>query len=256
MEFLSIASSDKGIVKKTNQDSILIREGIINSTSKVLLAVLCDGMGGLEKGEIASATVVKAFSAWFEEVFPTLYQNGLTPPALSESWTKLMEDNNNNISNYGRRNGIQLGTTVVALLLANDMAYYMNVGDSRLYSLTDKVKQMSHDQSVVQMEIDKGILTEEQALIDPRRSVLLQCIGSSEAVFPDFGFDDCLPGTVYILCSDGLIHVVNNDEIYKQFAPSAMVSETVMKDKANEFIELVKNRKEEDNISAILIKTA
>ena len=74
MEFLSIAHSDVGIKKNTNQDSVLIKEASTDY-GKILLAVVCDGMGGLAKGEVASAALIKTFSSWFEETFPDILYN-------------------------------------------------------------------------------------------------------------------------------------------------------------------------------------
>ena len=71
MGFLSIAHSDVGIKKNTNQDSVLIKEAMTDY-GEVLLAVVCDGMGGLAKGEVASAALIRAFSSWFEEKFPEI----------------------------------------------------------------------------------------------------------------------------------------------------------------------------------------
>ena len=74
MHYLATADTDIGIVKQTNQDSVLIKHGEAK-VGEILLAVICDGMGGLEKGELASATVIRAFSKWFDEELPFELEN-------------------------------------------------------------------------------------------------------------------------------------------------------------------------------------
>ena len=74
MEFLSVLHSDVGIRKKTNQDSVLIKEAMTDY-GRIMLAVICDGMGGLAKGEIASASLIRAFLSWFEKDFPEILYN-------------------------------------------------------------------------------------------------------------------------------------------------------------------------------------
>lgn len=78
-----------------------------------------------------------------------------------------------------------LGTTVTAILLTKNRYYIINVGDTRAYEISDNVTVMTRDHSVVAREIEQGIITPEQAKNDVRRSVLLQCIGASEEVYPD-----------------------------------------------------------------------
>jgi len=92
-------------------------------------------------------------------------------------------------------------------------------------------------------------------LRDPRRNVLLQCIGASRVVAPDFIEGVAVPGECYALCSDGFRHVITSDEIKIMFAPSVCYGETEMKMNVVRLVEVNKQRGETDNISAILIKT-
>ena len=117
MEFLTAVHTDVGIKKQTNQDSALLMEADTDM-GKVLFAVVCDGMGGLAKGEVASATLIKEYAIWFERDFPDLLYHGLTPELLRRSMENVVQQMNLRISAYGRGLGISLGTTVVGLVIA------------------------------------------------------------------------------------------------------------------------------------------
>lgn len=117
MNYLLACYTDVGIKKKTNQDSLLIQRALVNE-EQMVLAVVCDGMGGLAKGEVASATVVKAFAQWFREELPALLERNQLRTDLHKSWMSLLNSVHQKIYSYGKRNGIQLGTTATAMLLS------------------------------------------------------------------------------------------------------------------------------------------
>ena len=142
MNFLTAVLTDVGIRKKTNQDSVLIKEAITDY-GRVLVAIVCDGMGGLEKGEVASAILVKAFSDWFHREFPRILYSGIEANVVRQSWTDLILEQNQKISEYGLSCNASLGTTAVALLLVENVYYIINVGDSRVYYLKEGVVIMA-----------------------------------------------------------------------------------------------------------------
>lgn len=254
MNYIISASSDTGIKKKTNQDSLSVKVAT-SQNGKIAFAVLCDGMGGLEKGELASAELVKAFSLWLTEEFSGSCSTENDFDAVKMQWTRIVQAQNNKISTYGKRLSINLGTTVAALLLTDYGYLAMNVGDSRVYEISNGVKQITKDQTVVAREIELGKLTPEQARTDPRRNVLLQCVGVSESVTPAFYRGENLPGTVFMLCSDGFVHEISNDEIYFSLNPHTLQDKNTMKNNVDALIELNKARMERDNISVITIRT-
>lgn len=254
MDFMISAYTDVGIVKETNQDSLSVM--ILNTPQgRMTFAVLCDGMGGLAKGEVASAAVIHAFRRWATEELPKLCAAPLEDVTIRSQWEKIITDQNELIKTYGARQGVRLGTTAVVLLLTQNRSYLLNVGDSRAYLLRDGLYQLTADQTFVAREIALGHMTPEQALVDPRRNVLLQCVGASERVYPDMFFGDVQPGTVYMLCSDGFRHEITPQEIYEKLQPVRMTDEETMRRSAWELVELNKQRRERDNISVALIKT-
>ena len=97
-------------------------------------------------------------------------------------------------------------------------------------------------------------MTYEQSLIDPQRSVLLQCIGASPFVRPVFSHGDTAAGHVFMLCCDGFRHVITPEEFYQAFHPAQMTDEDIMKQRLAYMTRLNMERREDDNISASLIK--
>ena len=254
MEYIVSASTDIGTVKNTNQDSLNVKVLSLGE-EKMVFAVLCDGMGGLEKGEVASANVVHAFHQWIVNSLPALCEKGITDADVRREWTDIITSYNEKLKIYGKKCAVNLGTTVAAILLTKDRYFITNVGDSRVYEIYEEARCLTKDQTVVAMEVEQGTITAEQAEKDSRRSVLLQCVGASDAVYPDFFFGEPKKDAVYMLCSDGFRHEVSAQEIYTYLQPARMLDAEGMKKNETELIELNKRRKERDNISVITIRT-
>jgi serine/threonine protein phosphatase PrpC len=217
-------------------------------------AVLCDGMGGMQKGELASATLVEAFCAWARTDLSALQENGIEDNEIRSQWEDIIFRQNEKLIGYGAYNGILLGTTVTAMLITANRYYILNVGDSRAYEITGEVRQLTHDQTVVAREVSLGNLTPEEAKNDSRRNMLLQCVGIKEDVCPQMYFGDTRPGAVYMLCSDGFRHEISPEEFAAHYAPALMSDEEIMRSQSERLIELNKQRNEKDNISVIVVK--
>lgn len=254
MNFIISANTDIGIAKKTNQDSLSVK--VINTCQgRMAFAILCDGMGGLDKGEVASAAVIRAFDQWVISELPKLCMAEIEDSVIRKQWGEIVTDMNMRIQAYGAKSGVRLGTTTVVMLLTQNRYYILNVGDSRAYELTGGMKQLTNDQTFIAREIALGNMTAEEARTDKRRNVLLQCIGASDEVYPDMFFGDVKENAVYLLCSDGFRHEISPEEIYAGLQPMALYDETVMSRNAAELIELNKSRNERDNISVALVRT-
>ncbi|MCC8151652.1 MAG: protein phosphatase 2C domain-containing protein [Lachnospiraceae bacterium] len=253
MNFKIAAHTDVGIRKKTNQDSVLVKVAQTDY-GKVCLASVCDGMGGLAKGELASATAVRCLSEWFETEFPDLLYRGLSMEGIAERWRDLIYRVNERIGAYGSAAHIDLGTTMVVLLIVDRTYYFANVGDSRIYVMRDELSQLTKDQTFIQREMDEGRMTWEEARRDPRRNVLLQCVGASREIEPAFGSGTILPGSIFLLCSDGFRHVITGEEIYQYLSPYRLLNEKTMQEGLVYLTDLDKYRKESDNISTVLIR--
>lgn len=254
MNFIVSATTDIGTTKTTNQDSLCVK--VINTLKgRMVFAVLCDGMGGLAKGEVASATVIRAFENWVINELPVLCRGQIEDSVIRNQWEHIITEQNNRIKTYGARQGVRLGTTAVVMLITQNRYYIMNVGDSRAYELSDGIKQLTADQTFVAREVALGNMTEEEAEKDERRSVLLQCVGASDDVYPDMFFGETKENAVYMLCSDGFRHEITPEEIYASLQPNLLYDEATMQQNTVGLIELNKQREERDNISVVLVRT-
>lgn len=254
MNFIISANTDVGISKNTNQDSLTTM--VINTPQgRMAFSVLCDGMGGLDKGEVASASVINAFRNWATNELPKLCSQPLEDATIRSQWDAIITGQNQTIKAYGARHGVRLGTTAVVMLLTQTRYYVMNVGDSRAYELTNVLNQLTSDQTFVAREIALGHMTPEEAETDSRRSVLLQCVGASDDVYPDMFFGDVQANAVYMLCSDGFRHEITPQEIFNSLQPGVLFDEYTMQQNTLSLIELNKQRQERDNISVVLVRT-
>lgn len=254
LDYIISASTDIGIKKDTNQDGLLVKS-FNTKYGKMVFAVLCDGMGGLAKGEIASSETIRAFNDWFCRSLPSLLSEKIEDSLIRQQWSDIVRIQNERIKSYSHSLNLNMGTTVVAGLFTQNRMFLMNVGDSRAYEIMYGVRQITKDHTVVNDEVEKGILTPEQAKNDPRRNVLLQCIGASDSVYPGFYFEDVKSDAVYMLCSDGFIHEITENEIFSVMKPENMTDKITMKKNLDLLIETDKQRLEKDNISVIAIKT-
>lgn len=251
MHFMIAADTDVGTRREVNQDSVLVKHGSW-SGGEVLMAAICDGMGGLSQGEAASASVIRTFSRWFErELAYELEDPDLQ--VIGGKWSLMLKELNVKIMEYGRKREIELGTTFTGILMIDDKYVIVHVGDTRVYHLGKSLRQITQDQTFVAREVNKGTMTMEQAAVDKRRNMLLQCVGASESLEPEV-----LLGTVqrgaYLLCSDGFRHKVKEEEIFLKLNPSTLTDAQTMRSRIRYLIDLVKQREEKDNISAVLIR--
>lgn len=258
MDFIVAGRTDIGNVKKKNQDAILMQVADTDR-GQVLFAAVCDGMGGLDSGEIASAVVLRALSDWFTGRFAKhiLYSKDLSPEVLRDELCALAREENNRIVSYGRdQNPVKrLGTTATVLLIMEGRYFIMNIGDSRCYRISrNSVRQLTKDQTFVQHEIDYGRMTPEEALHDSRRHVLLQCIGASDEVYPDFYAGDARTGDQFLICSDGYRHKISESEMMENLSQAKDADEMGLA--LEQTISLNKERGEQDNISAILVRVS
>lgn len=249
------ANTDIGTSRSSNEDGVLIN--VIDTVhGRMVLAVLCDGMGGLSCGDVASTFMIRAFENWSQEELPDLCRVTLTDSVVRTSWERLIETCSREIQMYGNRNNMRLGTTIVAILITQVRYYVMNVGDSRAYELTeDGIRQLTEDQTVVNNQVRMGILSREEAQRDPNRHVLSQCVGASKEVYPEMFFGVARKDAVYLLCSDGFYNQMLPCEIQESLRPSELCNDYIMTQRSLELIEQDKRRGEHDNITVALVRT-
>jgi len=245
MELNISAVCDKGCVRDHNEDMVLIGNDVIRDVgSQTIVNVekendnffvaIADGMGGHNAGEVASEIVLKKIA----EKIITL-ELGLTEKELSDiisEWTReihqyILNEGNKDIEKKG------MGSTLIGVLFYNGMAYYINVGDSRLYRFRrGNLMQISRDHSLREMTGDKNVAS----------NIIVNSFGGGEKIFVDFATigGKLLNEDILLLCSDGLSDMLTDDEI-----------ENILNEKNpfNNLLTKSKNNGGVDNISIILI---
>lgn len=264
MKILSAYDTDIGQSKNVNQDAICIKEAQTH-LGLFTMAILCDGMGGYSSGEIASSTVIKVFSEWFENELPLLLKENFSLDKVREQWRAIVHLYSKLTVEYGLKiqpKPIKLGTTLTGILITENYgAEIIQVGDSRLYQINNNTMvQMTRDHTKIAYLVsqNKLQLTEEEIEHHPERHILSECIGGSKIKCnPDsyrLEMDSYQNGAAFLLCSDGFRHEVSRSEMFNILYMDSLSDEKTMKDKIRQIIQLNIQREEKDNISAILLK--
>ena len=257
MNFIAAAATDIGISKATNQDSIGVK---IAETKygKAALVVVCDGMGGLSKGELASATVIRSLMNWFESDFPNELDRW-NWETISNMIVERIQNLHLQILSYAKTHNVKMGTTVTGMLIVRTHYMTFHVGDTRIYEITgEELHQLTKDQTYFERDlkplVETGKLTMEEAMQHPKHNALLQGVGASKTVEPEIKYGNLKYDTNYMLCSDGFRHVLKEKELAGYLNPTVVYNKEMMQNRINKLIEVVKSRDEKDNISVILIR--
>ena len=244
--------TDAGNARKNNQDASLIKVANTRLHGRITLIAMCDGMGGLSKGEVASCKAIRALETWFhEELFLLQSLSGSELwAAIEDSWIRMAHRIDGDLRRYGKHRGLKLGTTMTALLQIGKRYISMNIGDSRIYFVRGKkVAQITKDQSVVQDKIDRGIITPGQALFDEQKSVLLQCLGTGGELEPEIKMGVFEGNTTVIACSDGFWRTMEQEELRQKLCPQMCLTDEDMLTECKKLANYAISRGENDNIS-------
>lgn len=257
MEYVIAAYTDVGVKKAVNQDSLCVRRAVIPDVGETVLAVVCDGMGGLAMGELASATVVNAFGRWFDRhlpILPTICGSDFSQ--IRAQWLVLIDECHHAMLDYSAANCVQLGTTVSTFFAYSDHYITLTIGDSRIYERTGRLTQLTQDQSLVAREIVAGRISEEESRHHPQRNVLLQCVGIGGEIVPAFTEGRVRHDALYLLCSDGFVHELSPEEMGNRLQATLLNSKDDLTHALCDLTELCKGRGETDNITAVLVKAS
>lgn len=205
------SKTDRGRVRTDNQDAYFAGK----ITDDAVFAVVCDGMGGANAGNVASELAVRHIS----EYVIRSYRDGMDMTDTVKTLKNAIVSAN--ISLYDKAvNNAELagmGTTAVAAFVKDGTAVIAHVGDSRIYLVNGEIKQLTRDHSVVQSLIESGKITPEDAKVHPRKNVITRALGAEEDVAVD---SDCLNlsnGDTLLLCSDGLTNFLDDKDILTVF---------------------------------------
>ena len=218
--------TDVGLRRHENQDTFAVEQG-----EKLLIAVVCDGMGGAEGGQIASSVAVETFMkemrALIRADMTAEQQRALQDPAYQG-----------------------MGTTLVSAVAEEKYAIVCNIGDSRAYLIRGgEITRITHDHSVVQTLVENGNITAEEARTHPNRNLITRALGPDENTLCDAFEVSFTKGDKILLCTDGLVVTATDDEICRAVCAGKSAEESL-----DDLIALAKAQGAPDNVTAVLIE--
>ena len=235
--------TDPGLIRENNEDAVTF-------DPLTRLCILADGMGGYNAGEIASG-MASAFIK--SEMGRWLSQAGkrASVKEVHRAIEICVENANNAIFNAANSNPQYngMGTTLVVGVFKDDYLILGHIGDSRCYRLRGaEIKQITKDHSLLQEQIDAGVITQKQALTSLNKNLVTRALGVEDKVSIEIHEHRVVVGDVYILCSDGLTDMVNDAAI-----ADIMLGRDSLENKAHQLIDAANDAGGRDNISVLLV---
>jgi PPM family protein phosphatase len=245
-----VGLTDTGRVRSQNEDSI-------GDDVEIGVIALADGMGGYKGGEVASAIAINTVMEELKQNISKLTPGDSDPAtgyaneslAVRDAIIKANDTIYQTAQSQPQYQG--MGTTVVMAIFYDNRMTIAHVGDSRMYRFRhDALEQITSDHSLLQELVDRGFYTEDEARQSLNKNLVTRALGIEPTVAVDLREDMTLPGDIYLLCSDGLSDMVEDDDIYltiKSFG-------TNLEDTAKQLIDLANQNGGKDNVSVILAK--
>lgn len=236
-----IGKTDIGRNRAENQDNF--RSG--NRVGTAAWGIVCDGMGGAENGKLASSVAVDAI----EDQFYRNLKKKLPMEEVRQVMLNSIQQANREVyirSGEGRH---VMGTTVVAAVLKQKILHIAHVGDSRAYLFeNNSLRQLTRDHSIVQELVDQGALSQEAASHHPEKNVITRALGVEDSVEISYGEIPVNPGSIILLCSDGLSNMVNGEKM------ADMIASIDFYDLPSEFVNEALKAGGNDNITVLLLQ--
>lgn len=234
------AKTDVGAFRENNQDAFLTGT-FVNGDA---WAIVCDGMGGVSGGQIASALCVEKAASVIKKGYRNRMSvksvKNLLESAISAANAVVFEESLKDNELKG------MGTTIVAAVIIGSIAVIAYVGDSRAYIVNDTITQITKDHSLVQLMIDTGKITPEEAKNHPDKNIITRAVGVENFVDADIEIIDISPSDKLLLCTDGLSGAVENSDIQSIINEYREVS-------AEKLIEKALENGSRDNITAVVV---
>ena len=236
--------TDPGLARENNEDAVAF-------DAATRLCILADGMGGYNAGEIASgmaaAFIKSEMSRW-------LSQAGLhaSSKEVRRALEICVENANHSIFNAANSNPqyTGMGTTLVVGVFQNDRLMLGHIGDSRCYRLRKgELQQISKDHSLLQEQLDAGLITPEQALTSLNKNLVTRALGVEDAVLLEVHEHKVELGDTYLMCSDGLSDMVRDEGI-----GTIMLADSTLEQKAAQLVVAANEAGGRDNISVVLVQ--
>ena len=237
-----VSKTDVGMKRTNNQDSFISAQ----FDNGAVFVVVCDGMGGANSGNIASATAVK--------IIYNYVVNSYSPKMNSNSIENMLRaavaSANIEIFNMASENSdlFGMGTTAVVAFVIDNLAHIVHVGDSRAYLVTsDNLEKLTSDHSVVQTMIDKGEISEDEAKSHPKKNIITRAVGTEESVFCDYSIAIKTEMNPLLICTDGLTNYVSEEDIFD------VIKNTPAESTAEKLVEMANDGGGGDNITVVII---
>ena len=238
MGFNYIRVTSPGSVKKINEDAIETAE--INGG---LLAILCDGVGGDNGGDLAARIALKSALYFFSASEEVDYL---------EKIKLAIEESNSFVFNHSSTRPLKkMATTLEIIYLKDNVVYWGHIGDSRIYQLKSKrLNQITKDHSLVQKLLDEGYITHKQAANHPQKNVIVKALGDDKIIEPDISKIrlNVNEGNKFFICSDGVSNLVSHAELEDVLILSDL------EEIKNKIIKMIKLRGAVDDYSFIIIE--
>lgn len=235
MDFLTGVYWCRGRVAAKNQDALLLQQ-VLTRRGRVLLAAVCDGMGGVSQGELAGAYVAQRLQEWFYTEFLWMFAEKKRIWVIRRSLDRLVWHMQQQMRRYGREEDLSLGTTMTVLMLWEKGWLLWHLGDSRAYRLRRGcMEQLSTDHVA-----DAGKLT--------------KCVGSFGDFVPEHKMGVPKAGEGFLLCSDGFRRQMTERELRDVLAPAQLREGAQIERRLGEIGQACMKRGERDNLSAVYLK--
>ncbi len=236
------AAVDPGRARSNNEDSVA-------TDAEVALAVLADGMGGYNAGEVASnmatSFILSELGRWLREA-----SSHASDAEVRRAMDICVDNANRAIFNAANSNPqyAGMGTTLVVAVFRDNRVLLGHVGDSRCYRLRDgRLQQITRDHSLLQEQIDAGLITPEQAAFSANKNLVTRAVGVEDSVLLETHQHDVLPGDLFLMCSDGLSDMLDDDGISQVLQQHESLEQCT-----HALIEAANDAGGKDNISVIL----
>lgn len=243
-------ATDPGMVRSHNEDSIA-------TDPQIGLAVLADGMGGYNAGEVASGIAVAMLTTELRQALQDHEPHAINGPADEPLAVTLIKENSAkaNAAIYQTAKSqpqyTGMGTTLVVVLFYDNRVTVGHIGDSRLYRLrNEQFEQITRDHSLLQEQIESGMITKEQARYSQNKNLVTRAVGIDPEVDTEIHTHQVAAGDIYLLCSDGLSDMVVDDDIHA----TLKTLQANLPLAAKQLVQLANDKGGRDNISVILVR--
>lgn len=236
----TFSMTDIGVSREMNQDYLFTSDTAVGNLPN--LYIVADGMGGHKAGEYASRYTT-------DRVVASALRSKDTEPvtilkeAIEKANELLLVESREDRSKQG------MGTTIVCATIVGNKMFVANVGDSRLYVVSDKIRQITRDHSLVEEMVRMGEMNRDEAVHHPDKNIITRAVGVTEQIEIDFFEVDLGQDDVILLCSDGLTNMVEDSAIFQILKEKKSIEEQV-----ETLIHMANKNGGRDNITAVVVK--